>query len=251
MRPTFERSFRIRSYEIDAQGRLDVPVLCRLLQEAATEHAAELGVAVDLLIETGVAWVLTGLDLTMERWPSAGDTLLVRTWPEAMDRLTTERRFEIADANRTTVGTATTLWLILDLERRRPIRIPKTVADRLAAHDLGSRPRRPGGVRALDRTDGSVDFAVRRSDLDVAGHVNNTTFVGWLVEAVPTEVWRQRELAELTVSYRSECHLGDVVESRYQVEANDSGRELSHQLVRTADAVDVARARTLWREPLC
>jgi acyl-CoA thioesterase FadM len=54
--------FRVRSYETDPMGRLQVPVLCRLLQEAATAHAAELVVAVDALIESGVAWMLSRPD---------------------------------------------------------------------------------------------------------------------------------------------------------------------------------------------
>ena len=30
---------------------------------------------------------------------------------------------------------------------------------------------------------------MRRSDLDVVNHVNNTRYVGWAVESVPDTVW--------------------------------------------------------------
>jgi len=90
--------FRVRSYEVDPMGRLQVPILCQLLQEVATTHAAEIGVAVDTLIESGVAWVLSRLDLHMERWPRIDDEIVVETWPAAMNRLRTERRFRILDS---------------------------------------------------------------------------------------------------------------------------------------------------------
>ena len=70
-------------------------MLCKLLQEAATAHAAKLGVAVESLREAGVAWVLSHLRLRVERWPGPDAEIVVKTWPEAANRLLVERRFEV------------------------------------------------------------------------------------------------------------------------------------------------------------
>jgi acyl-CoA thioesterase FadM len=121
------KRFRVRSFEADPLGRLQVPILCRLLQEAATAHAAELGVAVDALVDSGVAWVLNRLDLHVQRWPRSDDEIVIETWPSAMNRLLTERRFRIVDSSGQETGRASTLWLVLDLERRRPVRLPWVV----------------------------------------------------------------------------------------------------------------------------
>lgn len=43
----------------------------------------ELGVAVGALIDSGVAWVLSRLDLQMVRWPRCDDEMVVETWPSA------------------------------------------------------------------------------------------------------------------------------------------------------------------------
>ena len=83
MKAKHSKRFRVRSYETDPLGRLQVPILCKLLQEAATAHAAILGVAVETLIDSGVAWVLSRLHLEMNRWPKADDTIVIETWPEA------------------------------------------------------------------------------------------------------------------------------------------------------------------------
>jgi hypothetical protein len=50
-----------------------------MLQEAATAHAAELGVAVDALVGNGVAWVLSRVDLHVERWPRCDDEIVDET----------------------------------------------------------------------------------------------------------------------------------------------------------------------------
>jgi len=103
----------VRAYETDPYGRLQAPILCKLLQEAATSHAADLGVAVETLIQGGVAWVLSHLRLTVNRWPGVDAEIIVKTWPEAANRLFTERRFEVLDPTGTILATASTLWRLV------------------------------------------------------------------------------------------------------------------------------------------
>jgi medium-chain acyl-[acyl-carrier-protein] hydrolase len=140
MRTTYHESFKVRSYETDVRGRLQAPILCQFLEEAAVAHAALIGVAVEELIENGIAWVLSRLHLEMGRWPAADEEIVIETWPEAASRLFTERRFEVLDSSKRRIGTVSTLWLVLDLERRRPVRLPPQVLDRL--HEEIRRPRR-------------------------------------------------------------------------------------------------------------
>lgn len=247
MRTTYRMSFQVRTYETDTLGRLQVPILCQLLQEAATAHAAVLGVAVETLIENGVAWVLSRLRLEVDRWPSADEEVVVATWPEAASRLFTERRFEVFDDSERRIAAASTLWLVLDLERRRPVRLPAFVTERLHECELGSEPRHFAELVEPDPADREVAFTVRRADLDLAEHVNNTSYVTWAIEAVPDEVWSAAELAELEIQFLSECHRGQTALSRSQTIARFNGTEVLHQLVRSENNVEVARARTVWR----
>lgn len=247
MTTSLRERYRVRSYEADPLGRLQVPILCRLLQEVATAHAAELGVAVDSLIESGVAWVLSRLDLRVEQWPRCDDEIVIETWPAAMNRLLTERRFRMLDADGHEVGSASTLWLVLDLERRRPVRLPPHVVDRLEKLDLAPDPVRPDELSGTESSDIELVFTVRRSDVDLAGHANNTSFVEWAVEAVPDEVWRAFDLHEFEIQFLAECRRGQTVLSRSQLVGDDPTPEVRHQLVRQEDGVEVARARTTWR----
>jgi acyl-ACP thioesterase len=247
MRSMYRQHFEIRSYETDPQGRLQPAILCRLLQEAAVAHANNLEVGVQLLIDHGVAWVLTRLRLDMERWPGAGEELVVTTWPEAASKIFTERRFQLADATGRSIGAATTLWLMIDLEQRRAIRFPAYVADRLRRHDLGSRPARLPELEAPETMDRQLAFTVRRTDLDLAGHVNNTSYIEWAVEAVPDEIWNGCDLARLDVQFISECHHGQTVLSGCRQKETDDGVEVGHQILREDDGAETARAVTLWR----
>jgi acyl-ACP thioesterase len=246
MKAVHSEQFRVRSYEVDPMGRLQIPILCKLLQEVAVAHAAMLGVAVESLFERGTAWVLSRLNLRMEHWPRCDDEIVVETWPAAMNRLLTERRFRILDSTDREIGAATTLWLVLDLDRRRPVRLPPQVVERLQALDLEPEPVRPPEIVPADAATLELAFTVRRSDVDLAGHANNTSFVEWAVEAVPDEVWRAGDLLELEIQFLAECHRGQTVLSRAELLAGDGAHEIRHQLTRQEDGTEVARARTVW-----
>jgi acyl-ACP thioesterase len=240
------KRFRVRSFEADPLGRLQVPILCRLLQEAATAHAAELGVAVDALVDSGVAWVLNRLDLHVQRWPHSDDEIVVETWPAAMNRLLTERRFRIVDSSGRETGRASTLWLVLDLERRRPVRLPAHVVENLQQLGLAPDPIRPDELTPPDTVTSELGFSVRRSDVDLAGHANNTSFVEWVIEAVPDTVWSNCDLTDLDIQFLAECHQGQTVQSRSQLIGGGDANEVRHQLTRQEDGTEVARARTVW-----
>jgi acyl-ACP thioesterase len=98
-----------------------------------------------------------------------------------------------------------------------------------------------------DPIERELEFTVRRSDLDLADHVNNTSYVEWAIEAVPDEVWGVADLAELEIHFLSECHHGQTVASRSQIIKRKHQTEVRHQLRRSDDDVEVARARTVWR----
>lgn len=246
-RRTHRERIAVRSYETDPHGRLQAPILCQLLQEVATAHAGRLGVSVESLIDRGVAWVLSRLELEMKRWPGADEEIVITTWPEAMNRLFIERRFSIADVEERSIGAVSTLWLVLDLARRRPVRLPATITDRMGALGVGSEPMRPDNLEPPSTIDRERRFTVRRSDLDLAGHVNNTSYVAWAVEAVSDEIWEASDLDRLEIRFLAECHHGQTVRSACQEIGRDESFEVRHQILRDEDGIEAARAHTVWR----
>jgi acyl-ACP thioesterase len=248
MKAKHSNRFRVRSYETDPLGRLQVPILCKLLQEVAVAHASILGVAVETMAGRGTAWVLSRLHLTLARWPRGNDEILIETWPEAMNRLLVERRFAIFDGSEAQIGAVSTLWCALDLAKRRPVRLPQEVWGRMDEYEIGDDPARAGELTIPDPADRELAFTVRRSDLDVAEHVNNTSYVEWAIEAVPEETWSTAELAELEIQFVSECHQGQTVLSRSQQVDRGNDIEVRHQLMRQEDGAEVARALTVWRQ---
>ena len=134
---------------------------------------------------------------------------------------------------------------MLDLVRRRPVRITDVLPDypleprRAIADDFPPLPR-PGDSGR------EVQFTVRQSDLDMNRHVNNSVYLGWALESAPDEIAETRRPVDIEVGYRAEALAGDTVLARCGLEAGaDSGRFLQ-EIVREKDGKELVRLRVNW-----
>jgi medium-chain acyl-[acyl-carrier-protein] hydrolase len=237
----------IRTSETDLRGRLSLRALCELLQESAVRHAAALGVGAGSLGPQGLAWVLIQWSLRIEAWPVWRGDVAVETWPSDLTERTATRDFLLRDVRGAVLARATSHWVMLDLLRRRPVRMPDAVRE----IPLAPRPRalEEGLLRlaAPETSEGSAEFAVRFSDLDANAHVNNLAYVDWIVESVPREMLRAASVCRFDISFRAETH--DDVTIRVECERERAGSPdgmatFRHRIVETASGRELALART-------
>lgn len=75
-------------------------------------------------------WVLSRLHVQIQKYPLWRDRIQVETWATSrLGGVRAYRDFRLLDANDEPVGAATSLWLLLDVNTRRPVRIPDRLLD--------------------------------------------------------------------------------------------------------------------------
>lgn len=178
--------------------------VCRLFEAAAAAHAAALGVGIETLRQEGKAWMLVRLGLRAHRWPGPDEPLEVRTWPSRRTAgARAWREFLLLDAGGRLLAEAASIWLIVDLGRRRPVRLPKFL------HELDFPPLETA-VEFLDppqpgrEPDAVLVRCVEPAHLDVNEHVNNVTYIEWGEEAAG-----RPQAARLQADYLDEARLGE------------------------------------------
>ena len=72
MPATYLEHFVVRHREADRNGDLRLAGWFDFLQEAAANHASQLGVGLEMLRNNHMIWVLSRLKLAMERSPRIG-----------------------------------------------------------------------------------------------------------------------------------------------------------------------------------
>jgi medium-chain acyl-[acyl-carrier-protein] hydrolase len=238
--------FTVRVFEIDARGTLGARGLCDYLQEAAGNHARDLGVGVPEMRDKGLTWVLSRIRVRIGRLPKAGEQVRILTWHSGFERLFSLRDFSLVDAGGNQIVAAVSAWVVFDLRSRRPVR-PRTAFSPSVAGDIqrvfaANLDKLPacGDIRE------GIAISVRWSDLDVNQHVNNSRYAEWVAEGANAERRDGEILAGMDIDYLAETLYPDSVVVKCCRDKGTSSR-MDHSIVRASDGTEAVRARTEWK----
>lgn len=180
------------------------------LQSAAAAHAEALGVGEEVLRRQRLAWVLVQWSLEMASWPEAGQAVRIETWPSGYTDRIVRRDFFVRSGDGARIGRATSHWAMLDLDRRRPVRMPEAVRAIRTPVREGVLEAPLAKFPAPDPPALLRTFRVSGEHLDANGHVNNVRFMEWVLASLPVEA-SGRPLAAIDLSFRAEGREGETL----------------------------------------
>lgn len=231
---------------MDCHGRLSMLSIFNFMQEAASSHADALGVSIHQLLLEDYTWLLSRVKIKMTSYPAWTDHLTVLTWPSGTQRLFALRDFQLKDQTDNTVGVALSAWLIIDTHKRRPVRIAPFINRLKPLEGDHILPEPLDKLQPLNTFDAERKFQVRFRDLDINQHVNNTSYVEWILESIPAAVKKDAILSELEINFLAESFLHDRIIANCLSRATDIG-SFYHSLYREKDGQELVRARTVWK----
>jgi acyl-ACP thioesterase len=197
---------------IDRSDRLTLASTFDFFQEAAINHAEALGVGREAMVKTGQIWVLSRLSALWDRRPKWQETLTVRSWPRGWERLFALRDYDILDASDVPVVRGRSCWIILDMEKRRPMR-PQTVMETLPMNqDRNAMEGVPPSLESREDLRHAGERRALYSDVDYNGHVNNARYVQWIQDLLEPAVLETCGRARLDINYLGEVKPGQTVE---------------------------------------
>ena len=243
----WREDYPIRSYEVDCRNRLSVLSMFSFMQEAASKHAAALGVSIHQLLAENYTWLLSRLKIKIAAYPGWNDRIQVKTWPSGTQQLFALRDFTMTGAENQIIAAAISAWLVIDLQKRRPVRVTPFV-ERLrpieGSHVLNDRLDK---LPALSNPVHEKNFVVRYSDIDINQHVNNVKFVEWVVEGLPAALLNSAVPSELEINFLAEAFYEDQIRATCSPQDPDN-TIFHHCLTRQQDGRELARAITKWRK---
>ncbi|XP_043702007.1 palmitoyl-acyl carrier protein thioesterase, chloroplastic-like [Telopea speciosissima] len=262
----FSQNFSIRSYEIGADQTASIDTLMNHLQETALNHVRGAGLLGDGFGSTpemsrrNLIWVVTKMQVLVDRYPSWGDVVQVDTWVNRSGKNGMRRDWLLRDCKTgETLTRATSVWVMMNKRTRKLSKMPEEVRGEIEPYFIDCAPILEEDGRKLPKLDDSTADYVRTgltprwNDLDVNQHVNNVKYIGWILESSPNSVLESKELYSLTLEYRRECGRDNVIQSLTAVcdgvhgeSANAGGVECEH-LLRIENGAEVVRGRSQWR----
>ena len=209
MEPIYTESFTITHTAVDRFRRLKLSQLLALCQEVAGSHFAILNADKESLEEKGLFWAVIRQRLEITRLPNLGETVTVKTWPMPTTRVAYPRATVGLDAAGNELFKVISLWVIMDIQSRTMIRPDRSGVD-VEGTVLGGELAAPAGLNFKDlpkETLRTVGF----TELDVNGHMNNTRYLDWLCDLLPSDFHREHPMKAVTICYLNEALEGQQV----------------------------------------
>lgn len=215
MEPIFRQSFPITAIHLDRYGRLKPSALLFFAQEAAGGHCKELSLDWDALAKQNLFWAVIRHRVQISRLPVAGETITVETWPMPTTRSAFPRATVAYDARGNEVFRTVSLWVLMDTVSRTMV-LPGKSGIALNGTLRGNELAAPTSIlpKMLENT---VTRTVGYTELDRNGHMNNSRYMDWIDDLVPSEFHEDHPAREFTVCYLSEATEGQEVHLSWQV----------------------------------
>ncbi|XP_028766924.1 oleoyl-acyl carrier protein thioesterase 1, chloroplastic [Neltuma alba] len=283
---SYKEKFIVRSYEVGINKTATVETMANLLQEVGCNHAQSVGFSTDGFATTPtmrklrLIWVTARMHIEIYKYPAWSDVVEIETWCQGEGRVGTRRDFILKDyATDQMIGRATSKWVMMNEDTRRL----QKVSDDVREEYLVFCPREPrlsfpeennNSLKKIPKLEDPAQnyrlgLVPRRADLDMNQHVNNVTYIGWLLESMPQEIIDDYELQSITLDYRRECQQDDIVDSLTSSELAEGAeavaelhgtngsatareddqdcRQFLHLLRLSGDGLEINRGRTEWR----
>ena len=212
LQPRFIETARVRFGDVDRSDRLSPGSIFNFFQEAAISHAEHLGVGRDAMVKTGQAWVLSRVSIFIEKRPAYEELIEVSTWPRGWEKLFAFRDYTIRDANGFASVRGRGSWLVLDIEKRRPLRV-QSMMEALPINDgHDAMSKNPPGLEIRDNLQKVAERSASYSDVDYYGHMNNARYVQWIQDAADIDILTSADQIRLDINYLNEVKPKDNVE---------------------------------------
>lgn len=168
---------KVRLGDVDRDGLLRLDATARFLQDAATDDASEVG------LDRRFGWLVRRTKIVTSEPASLGEPIHVSTWCTGIGRAWAERRSQIVGARGALID-AVALWVQIEVETGRPVRIATDFTDAYGATADGRSVSARLSIDPPTTTDSAARWTPRRTDIDPFGHVNNAATWAFVEEHV-------------------------------------------------------------------
>jgi medium-chain acyl-[acyl-carrier-protein] hydrolase len=239
---TLYTAFKITSADTDMYARIRASALVNLLIQAAINSAESLGFGFEGLKDQKLFWVLSRLTVEIYHPLKWHQETVVETWPKNIDGLLYMRDFIIRDKEQNIIARATSGWLAIDTETKRPKVIEGLQAELFVhlkeKHGINEPPE-----KLPANTEGEA-FTIKSGyfDIDLNRHVTSTRYIDWMMDTFTVDFHHKNFPKRISVNFMKETMPGDSInivrKSKIESQYCFEGTNLLHKTVAFRGKID-------------
>ena len=233
MEPIYTQYFEINDSGVDRYGRLKPSMILFYAQEVAGQHCLTLSVDYDTLAKRRLFWAVIRHRVQVTRLPMRGEKIRVETWPMPTTRVAYPRSVVAYDEAGNECFRSISLWVLMDLDSRNMI-LPGKSGISVIGTLRGTELTAPTSLMPKD-LHSSRKRSVCFTDLDRNGHMNNTRYLDWIDDLLPSPFHERHSVKEFTVCYLSEAREGQELDLHWDFLEEGCMQVDAHRLSGTKD----------------
>lgn len=203
-RLSYTHRFSIGSGETDMFARLRLGALVNLMIQAAVHSSDDIGFGFKDIQKQQLFWVCSRLTLEIEQPIHWKDDIIIETWPKDIERIIYLRDFLVKSPQGAILARATSGWLAIDSNSKRPKRIQGTSAAMFTHLKLKQALQRPPEKLSPLKTGELFEYKARYFDIDLNKHVTASRYIDWMMDGFPLEFHQQHYPRLLSINYIKE-----------------------------------------------
>ncbi len=205
-----------RTYEVDidfshfdTEGFFTPSGYQKIINSIVDRHLIDYEVNYDKLVKIGISWVILSLSIDIKNpLISREQKLIGRTWYSERKRIHFRREVQIHAEDGTHILNCTMFSTLLDLSTRSIFRARELPFKLMSPTENFLLDAKPTFKEKIDFNQGET-FVVKRSSLDMLGHVNNGRYGDFCYDALSEKEANLESLIGLEIYFVSELKLGE------------------------------------------
>lgn len=198
---------RVRYSETNVDGLINLHKILEYFQDCCIFQSESIGYKIQDELDRDRGWFLLAWNVEIVRFPVLGEELQIITEPYKMKGFYGYRRFMILDSENKELASADSLWLLMNLRKKIPQRVPADMINAYVSEVKDDTVR----VKRKLRTEGEwvqrEQILVGRHFLDTNSHVNNVFYGMWAEECLPDGF----PVHKIMIDYRQSSYENDVI----------------------------------------
>ncbi len=230
----------VASYECSSDHLMKPEWFMLLCQEIAEMHAGAHGFGSDWAISQGVAWVEIIGDFEFFRRPGWKEEICLRTNTGKASALQARRFVEMTTPAGEVLARADLMWVLIDLERRRPVPFKRVAFnDHMADCPAITAPVPELPSLPEDAVADTAELIAPLRDVDFNGHINNSAYLTWVLDAIGDK-HPGTSISRVHINFRKESFAGETV----QISSHQQGDFTRHCI--SSEGETRAELQLIW-----
>ena len=240
----YTRNITVASWHADQFGKASICHLFYFMLEAAWAHAQIMDWGYDLLQKQNMYWVLSRINIEIDKYPSWQDEIILNTWSAGTDGMFAYREFILESKDHEVLLRGNSAWLILNIETKRIIRLVD-FKDTFPRCNEEKPCREPQRLKPCGNHNSLVYTPILFNEIDINKHFNSVKSLERVLDHYGIDFLATMEPSSIEINYLKEGLPGD-----WLAVASEQVNECStnETIVRQSDHANISTMQINWRK---